>query len=250
MTNTRDIIVLDLEKYPQIGKWGEKLGGQLGLEFFYLDNEYFDYIPQHINYLRFDYKTGLFGHKYWSEIRFQKSTYGVTEEGTTNKEKEEVTDDIRNTYTIPFMRAVITLKIQEIFEKRYNILRTKYSQLESSTWDDQVSESKAYLQDDSVEVSLIDRLAEVRGLTVEDFAAIVVAKQQDWKTKLHDLAIQEQSLIQKVKGCLNIQDLNVLLEDYFGIEMPIQQCLDYGRCVQNESGAVTRKEPFQYGIKF
>ena len=45
MANTNDVIVLDAEKYPQIAVWGEKLGTQLGLEYFHLADEYFDYIP-------------------------------------------------------------------------------------------------------------------------------------------------------------------------------------------------------------
>tara|TARA_Y100000004_G_scaffold187633_1_gene240697 strand:+ start:163 stop:915 length:753 start_codon:yes stop_codon:yes gene_type:complete len=250
MENKNDIIVVDLEKYPQIEVWGEKLGGNLGLEYFYLDDQYFDYIPQHVNYLRFDNKTGLFGHKYWGEIRFQRSEYGVDDQGTTQKDKVKVDNDIRSKYTVPFMKAVITLKIQEIFEKRYNKLRDKYSYLEEATWEDQVKESKAYLEDNTTETKLIHRLAELRGLTLEVFAAKVVKNNSEWKDSVYDLLVKEQSLIVKVKSCVNILDLNVFLEDYFGNEMPREQCLDYGRCEFNETGAVVRKEPFVYGIKF
>ena len=63
MTNQKDVIVLDLEKYPQIDVWGEKLGGNLGLEYFYLDDEYFDYIPQHVKYLRLSFKEATLGSK-------------------------------------------------------------------------------------------------------------------------------------------------------------------------------------------
>ena len=45
MANTNDVIVIDLEKFPHIEQWGEKLGGNLGLEYFYLEDRFFDYIP-------------------------------------------------------------------------------------------------------------------------------------------------------------------------------------------------------------
>ena len=90
MANTNDVIVLDAEKYPQVTVWGEKLGTQLGLEYFHLADEYFDYIPQHINHLRIDSKTATFGHKYWGEYRSQQSEYGESEEGTTQKDKVDV----------------------------------------------------------------------------------------------------------------------------------------------------------------
>lgn len=251
MTNQKDVIILDLEKYPQVSAWGTQLGGHLGLEYFYLDSEYFDYIPQYINYIRCSYKEATLGAKYWGEIRNQKSSYGESEEGTTLKEKETVDSEIVSTYTIPFMKNVLGLKIQEIFEKRHNNLRAKYSNLEDATWEYQIAESKAYLQDNTVETAFIDKLAELRGLTIEQFATKVVEKQKEWKEKLFDLAIQEQSLIVKVKSCKNMRDLNVFLEDYFGIQMPVQQCLEYNRCIKNdESGVISRKEPFVYGIKF
>ena len=88
-TTSNDVIVLDVEKYPQVGEWGIRVGTYLGLESYHLADEYFKYIPQHITYLRYPSKNGIMGDKYWGEIRFQRSAYGVNEEGTTNKEKED-----------------------------------------------------------------------------------------------------------------------------------------------------------------
>jgi len=247
MTKTNpDIIVIDEQRFPEVGIWGTKLGGELGLEFYELDDSYFQYIPQHISYLRFDNKMGDFGRRYWGEIRAEVSAYG--EDG--EKGKIPVEDAVKNDYVRPFMLAVIRLSIQEIYEKRYNGLRTKYSQLEEATWDDQVAESNAYLLDDTTETKLIHRLAELRGLTTGEFAAKVVAKQDEWKTNLFDLAVEEQTLISKLKEAKNIADINVFLEDYYGIAMSEQQCLAFGRCIKNDDGRIIRKEPFEYGIKF
>ena len=93
-TTSNDVIVLDVEKYPQVGEWGIRVGTYLGLESYHLADEYFKYIPQHITYLRYPSKNGIMGDKYWGEIRFQRSTYGENEEGTTNKEKETIDDTI------------------------------------------------------------------------------------------------------------------------------------------------------------
>ena len=252
MATKPDIIVTDQEKFPLVAQWGKIIGGNLGLEYYELDDEFFDYIPQHINFLRFSNQEGTYGKNLWGEVRSMRSEYGVDDEGTTLKEKVQVDSTLGAKYVKPFMEAVITLKIQEIFEKRYNVLRTKYSTLEDATWDDQLSESKAYIADNSTSVKLIDKLAEVRGLTTADFAAKVVQAQDDWKTKLYDLAVQEQKVIAKLKSSANVADINVFLEDYFGEELTKQQCLDYGRCIENESGVIIRKdgqEP-KYGTQF
>ena len=250
-TTSNDVIVLDVEKYPQVGEWGILIGTYLGLEAYHLADEYFKTIPQHITYLRYDSKSGIMGDKYWGEIRFQRSAYGVNEEGTTNKDKETIEDTIYSDYVIPYMKDVITLAIQEEFEHRHNILLTKFSTLEEATWVDQICEATAYIADNSFETKLIHRLAEVRGLTTADFAAIVIEKQASWKTKVYDLAVQEQTLITKLKSCANVAEINLFLEDYFGVAMTSEQCLDYGRCTQDEeTGLISRKEAIKYGIQF
>ena len=249
-TTKPDIIVIDDLKFPFIKEWGTKLGGNLGLEFYALDEDYWQYIPQDVSYLRFDNKTADFGRRYWGEIRREVSEYGENDEGTTQKDKVVVTSDIYTDYVYPFMSGVIILSIQEIFEKRYNSLRTKYSTLETATWKTQVDESVMYKADNTFEPKLINRLAEIRGLTVDQFAAKILAKQEEWETILFDLAVQEQTLIRKVKECKNVADLNVFLEDYYGIAMGEAQCLAFGRCIQHEDGRIERKQPFNYGIKF
>ena len=250
-TTSNDVIVLDVEKYPQVGEWGIRVGTYLGLESYHLADEYFKYIPQHITYLRYPSKNGIMGDKYWGEIRFQRSAYGVNEEGTTNKDKETIEDTIYSDYVIPYMKDVITLAIQEEFEHRHNILLTKFSTLEEATWVDQICEATAYIADNSFETKLIHRLAEVRGLTTADFAAIVIEKQEAWKTKVYDLAVQEQTLITKLKSSANVMDVVVFLEDYFGESMTSEQCLDYGRCTQDDTtGLISRKEAIKYGIQF
>lgn len=252
-TTSNDVIVLDVEKYPQVGEWGILIGTYLGLEAYHLADEYFKTIPQHITYLRYDSKSGIMGDKYWSEIRFQRSAYGVNEEGTTNKDKETIDDTIYSDYVIPYMKDVITLAIQEEFEHRHNILLTKFSTLEEATWVDQICEATAYIADNSFETKLIHSLAEVRDLTTLEFATKIVDKQTEFKTKLYDLAVAEQKMIQIVTGCTSVRDLNVVLEDYFSIAMSNAQCLEYGRCTTNEeTGNIERKETFDYsgGYKF
>ena len=252
-TTSNDVIVLDVEKYPQVGEWGILIGTYLGLEAYHLADVYFKTIPQHITYLRYDSKSGIMGDRYWSEIRFQKSTYGVNEEGTTNKEKETIPDTIYSDYVIPYMKDVITLAIQEEFEHRHNVLLTKFSTLEEATWVDQICEATAYIADNSFETKLIHSLAEVRDLTTLEFATKIVDKQTEFKTQLYDLAVAEQKMIHIVTGCTTVRDLNVVLEDYFSIAMSNAQCLEYGRCTTNEeTGNIERKETFDYsgGYKF
>lgn len=251
MANTNDVIIIDVENFPKVAEWGVYLDGHMGLEYYHLPEEHWQFIPQHITHLRVSSTEAIFGSRYWGEIRGERSGYGETEEGTTLKEKVAVDSTIVTKYTLPFMQKVIRMKIQEIFEHRYNTLRTNHSLLEDATWDDQLAESKAYLSDSETETKLIHRLAELRGLTTEEFATKVVAKQNEWKEKLFDLAVQEQSLTAKVKATKTVRDVNVFLEDYFGIPMPEQQCLEYNRCIRNdETGVVSRKESFVYGIKF
>ena len=251
MATKPDIIVIDEEKYPHIATVGTKCGSWMNLEYYELEDTHFQYIPPHVLYLRFDYDTATYGMRLWGETRSMKSEYGVDDSGTTLKEKVQVDSTLAAKYVKPFMIGVITLKIQEIFEERYSTLYDSWGFLERETWTDQLCEATAYLADNSFETKLIHRLAEVRGLTTADFAAIVIEKQEAWKTKVYDLAIQEQTLITKLKSCANVAEINVFLEDYFGIAMTSQQCLDYGRCTQDDTtGLISRKSEVKYGIQF
>ncbi len=149
------------------------------------------------------------------------------------------------------MKDVITLKTQEIFEKRLNVLKTKYSYLEQAVFSDQLAESKAVLDDDKFEPKLINRLAELRGLTTEEFATKIVTSNASWKEKLFDLAVAEQKVIRAVKACNNVLEINIFLEDYYGEQMTDQNTIDTGRGIRNaETGVIERKEPFKYGIRF
>ena len=251
MATKPDIIVIDEEKYPHIATVGTKKGENMNLEYYALEDEHFQYIPPHIHYIRFDYTTADFGMRSWGEVRTMRSEYGVDDDGTTLKEKVQVDSSIGTKYVKPFMTGVITLKIQEIFEERYSTLYDSWGFLERETWTDQLCEATAYIADNSFETKLIHRLAEVRGLTTADFAAIVIEKQASWKAKVYDLAVQEQTLITKLKSSSNVMDVVVFLEDYFGESMTSEQCLDYGRCTQDDTtGLISRKSEIKYGIQF
>jgi len=251
MATKPDIIVIDEEKYPHIATVGTKCGSWMNLEYYELEDTHFQYIPPHVHYLRFDYDTATYGMRLWGETRNMKSEYGVDDSGTTLKEKVEVDSTLGTKYVKPFMIGVITLKIQEIFEERYSTLYDSWGGLERETWVDQICEATAYIADNSFETKLIHRLAEVRGLTTADFAAIVIEKQDAWKTKVYDLAVQEQTLITKLKSSANVMEVVVFLEDYFGESMTSEQCLDYGRCTQDDTtGLISRKSEVKYGIQF
>ena len=251
MATKPDIIVIDEEKYPHIATVGTKCGSWMNLEYYELEDTHFQYIPPHVHYLRFDYDTATYGMRLWGETRNMKSEYGVDDSGTTLKEKVSIDSNLGAKYVKPFMIGVITLKIQEIFEERYSTLYDSWGFLERETWTDQLCEATAYIADNSFETKLIHRLAEVRGLTTADFAAIVIEKQEAWKTKVYDLAVQEQTLITKLKSSANVMEVVVFLEDYFGESMTSEQCLDYGRCTQDDTtGLISRKEAIKYGIQF
>ena len=251
MATKPDIIVIDEEKYPHIATVGTKCGSWMNLEYYELEDTHFQYIPPHVHYLRFDYDTATYGMRLWGETRNMKSEYGVDDSGTTLKEKVAVDSTLGTKYVKPFMIGVITLKIQEIFEERYSTLYDSWGGLERETWTDQLCEATAYIADNSFETKLIHRLAEVRGLTTADFAAIVIEKQDAWKTKVYDLAVQEQTLITKLKSSANVMEVVVFLEDYFGESMTSEQCLDYGRCTQDDTtGLISRKSEVKYGIQF
>ena len=253
MATKPDIIVIDEEKYPHIATVGTKCGSWMNLEYYELEDTHFQYIPPHVHYLRFDYDTATYGMRLWGETRNMKSEYGVDDSGTTLKEKVSIDSNLGAKYVKPFMIGVITLKIQEIFEERYSTLYDSWGGLERETWTDQLCEATAYIADNSFETKLIHKLAEVRDLTTLEFATKIVDKQNEFKTKLYDLAVAEQKMIQIVNGCTSVRDLNVMLEDYFSIAMSNAQCLEYGRCTTNEeTGNIERKVKFDYsgGYKF
>ncbi len=251
MADTRDVIVFDLERYPILNTWGTRLDSVMDLYWGHIDNDRWDHIPQNISYLRLSAADAITAQTYWGEVRTEKSVYGTDENGLyTDKHKETITQ-AQFDKTEEVMKAVITLRVQEIFEKRYTALRKNYGELEHATWKDQYEESTAYIADNSTTVKLIDRLATIRGLTTASFAAKVVDKYNAWQTDFFNLAVKEQELIQEIKSCSDIKSINVFLEDKFGIEMSLQQALEYSRATQDGStNVITRNSEVNWGLQF
>ena len=186
MATKPDIIVIDEEKYPHIATVGTKVGENLALEYYELDDEQFQYIPPHVHYLRFDHDTATYGRTLWGETRSMKSEYSLDGDSNQVKEKVAIDSTLGAKYVKPFMIAVITLKIQEIFEERYSTLYDSWGFLERETWTDQLCEATAYIADNSFETKLIHSLAEVRDLTTLEFATKIVDKQTEFKTNVSD----------------------------------------------------------------
>ena len=251
MADTRDVIVFDLERYPILNTWGTRLDSVMDLYWGHIDNDRWDHIPQNIAYLRLSAADAITAQTYWGEVRTEKSVYGTDENGLyTDKHKETITQ-AQFDKTEEVMKAVITLRVQEIFEKRYTALRKNYGELEHATWKDQYEESTAYIADNSTTVKLIDRLATIRGLTTASFAAKVVDKYNAWQTDFFNLAVKEQELVQEIKSCSDIKSINVFLEDKFGIEMSLQQALEYSRATQDGStNVITRNSEVTWGLQF
>ena len=88
-------------------------------------------------------------------------------------------------------------------------------------------------------------------MTTAAFAAKVVDKYNAWQTDFFNLAVKEQELVQEIKSCSDIKSINVFLEDKFGIEMSLQQALEYSRATQDGStNVITRNSEVNWGLQF
>jgi len=197
-----------------------------------------------VKHLVLEKEESIKGCKYWGTINDKLSEYAIVD-GLTTKTKTAVSAAAVEV-AVGFMKKVAVFALTDIIDMRYNLIKSKYSNFEVFTWNIQVEEATKYLADEKAATPLLKTLAESRGSTVKDLATKVVEKSTSYRNEISNLLVIQQTITKKAEQCSTMREINKFYEEYFGMEMPLQQLNEEG--LLDENGK--RTHPFEYGIKF
>jgi hypothetical protein len=151
------------------------------------------------------------------QLRVAEST-----EPSDEKVKYYLTDEDKENAVL-FMKALMRLMLDEIYDKRFLQESLSVSALESSTWLQQRSEAEAYTADNSSPTPLLSALASSRGITLQEMVDKVNNAVTSFNNKIATMLANKQAVEQEIKACSTILECNKLLHNRFDITMPVRQ---------------------------
>jgi len=131
--------------------------------------------------------------------------------------------DNDKTNAAEFMRIAMRKILDDVYDKRMQLLNLHASALEEASWDDQRTEAFAYVQDNTTPVPTLTLLAAARGITVQEMSTKVVNAVNNYNASIANLLASKQTVESEIKACLTIQDCNLLLHNRYGYTMPYAQ---------------------------
>jgi predicted DNA-binding ribbon-helix-helix protein len=140
-------------------------------------------------------------------------------EATGEKEKYFLTDEDKAN-AAEFMKAVMRMMLDEVYDKRFVQANLTSSTLESSTWAEQRKEAEAYNADSSAPVPMLTALAQSRAITVAEMVEKVNSAIAAYNDKIAQLLANKQAREQEIKACQTVADCNRMLHNRFDLTMP------------------------------
>jgi len=138
------------------------------------------------------------------------------------KVKYYLTDDDK-TNAAKFMKIALRKILDEVYDRRLEQLNLEVSTLETKTWAAQLSEAQAFQLDNTKPTPTLDALATARGITVSEMAVKVIAASNNYNAQVANMLASKQTVEAEIKACQNISDLNILIHQRFGYNMPVKQ---------------------------
>ena len=148
-------------------------------------------------------------------------------EPTGEKVKYYLTDEDRAN-AVAFMKIALRKILDEVYDKRLQHVKLEVSELEFKTWNTQLNEANSYSQNNNVSTPMLTALAQVRGITVAQMASKVIAANAQYTERIASLLANKQIVEKEVKDCTSISELNVVIHNRFGYNMPAKQQQDMG----------------------
>ena len=127
-----------------------------------------------------------------------------------------------------FMKIALRKILDEVYDRRFEQLNLEVSTLESKTWSVQLAEAQAFQIDNANPTPTLDALAAARGITTPEMAAKVITASNNYNAQVASMLASKQTVETEIKACQNINDLNVLIHQRFGYNMPTKQQEDLG----------------------
>jgi hypothetical protein len=126
---------------------------------------------------------------------------------------------------LDFMKLMLTIRVEDIFEQRYLMLQKRRSAFEMSTWAEQLAEAN------QGGGPLLEAIAKTKGVTVGMLIASIKKNADEYHAEIGMLLGQQLRHIRDINVCNTIKDISIVAEEKFGIgryeEFGEQQWADY-----------------------
>jgi len=122
--------------------------------------------------------------------------------------------------TLEFQKILLQKILDEIYDKRMHNLNLFNSELEVNSWEQQKKEALNYPE---IEADLLIRLAEIKGITIEEMIQKVKDAIDKYNLQIAELITNKKTIEFEIKNCKTISEINKLAHLRFEIEMPNYQ---------------------------
>jgi hypothetical protein len=127
-----------------------------------------------------------------------------------------------------FMKIALRKILDETYDRRFEQLNLEVSTLEATTWPTQLAEAQALQVNNYAETPTLDALATARGISTPAMAAKVIIASSNYNMQVANMLASKQTVEAEIKACQTVSDLNVLIHQRFGYNMPAKQQEDLG----------------------
>jgi hypothetical protein len=160
----------------------------------------------------------------------------------------ELTDEVV-AKIVEFMQLFAKMIITDEFERRL-LSYMPGGVVEQTSWQIQKDEARLWLSGNATpgETDFIDYLAESHNRDKTDLANAIMRKARQYEQGLADILVSEQKLLSQFMSCTTVWDLNILYEQYFGLQMPAKQAQSMGLTEGPDSLQRTTQVP--HGFQF
>lgn len=150
-----------------------------------------------------------------------------SDEPESQKVKYYLTDEDKANGAL-FMKALLQKILDDVYDKRVSQINLAASKLEEISWPQQRAEAEAYILDSNAPTPLLSSLAQSRGITTQEMVTKVLNAITAYNQQIATLLAKKQLVESEIKTCTNIAELNILIHNRFGYNMPAKQQQDLG----------------------
>jgi hypothetical protein len=115
------------------------------------------------------------------------------------------------------IRWVRIRMVKDYYKQKFETLSINKTPQERATWDVQLSEAKAYVLDNTVNVPTLTMLANVRGVSVSDLATLVIEASNNYNTQVAQMFAEEEGYVTQLK--------NAQGDDIINVDLPVQRTI-------------------------
>lgn len=148
-------------------------------------------------------------------------------EPTGEKVKYWLTDEDKNNALL-FMKFALRKILDDVYDKRLLEVKLNVSELEYKTWGIQLSEAQTYSINDNAPTPMLSALAQVRGITLSEMVNKVLSANSSYTIKIAELLAKKQVIEKEIKDCVSTAELNVVIHNRYGYNMPVKQQQEMG----------------------